>query len=156
MSEPNPNETAYENAPSKFELEFASDGASLESNEAKITATFVFVENEERKILVMKNERGWDIPGGHLEDGEELMAATDREVMEEASVSIKDAELLAFIKNGPTAMAVFKAKPAEVHEFVVNEVDPTSDRTWMDRDSFMEVYSGGDKTMMRQLLDALA
>ncbi len=149
------SETSYENTPSRFELIFANDGARLELAPGTITATFAFVLNEEGKLLTLQNERGWDIPGGHLDEGESVVDAMHREVLEEACVTIKDLKFFAFIKNNDTAMSVFTARPNEEKEFVPNAEDPTSDRTWMDIEDFKQVYSGGDKTMMFNLLSSL-
>ena len=148
-------ESDYVNTPSSFELLFAKDGISLETTAEKITATFAFVQNDDREILVMKNERGWDIPGGHLDENEDVLDATHREVLEEACVTIKNVGFFALIKNADTAMSVFRAEPVEEKEFVQNIEDPTSDRTWMSADQFMKVYSGGDKVMMSGLLAEL-
>jgi len=149
------SDSGYEDNPTKFKLGFAGDGFSLETSTEKVTATFAFVRDAMGKILTLKNERGWDIPGGHLDGDESVIDATHREVLEEASVTIKDLRFFAFILNGDTAMSVFTAVPDEIREFVVHEDDPTSDRTFMDVDKFMGVYSGGDKTMMKGLLDRL-
>jgi len=43
------------------------------------------------KIIAARNERGWDIPGGHLEEGEEPIDGIRREAEEEAGVSFIDA-----------------------------------------------------------------
>src|SRR3989344_1303899 len=43
------------------------------------------------KIIAARNERGWDIPGGHLEEGEEPIDGIRRETEEEAGVSFVDA-----------------------------------------------------------------
>lgn len=149
------SDSSYEDIPSRFKLAFAEDGYSLEAATEKVTATFAFVRDEMGKILALKNERGWDIPGGHLDDGESVIDATHREVLEEASVTIVNLQFFGFILNGDTAMSVFTADLDELKDFVVNDEDPTSDRTFMDTEEFMDVYSGGDKVMMRGLLDHL-
>lgn len=149
------SETGHENTPPRFELAFAEDGIALETAPETITATFAFVQDEKGNLLTLQNERGWDIPGGHLDEGETLLDATHREVLEESCVTIKDVEFFALIKNGDTAMSVFLAKPDEIKEFVPNEEDPTSDRTWMSIEDFKLAYSGGDKTMMFNLLAKL-
>lgn len=149
------SEIGYESNPSRFQLAFAEDGAAIEAATETITATFAFVINSNGELLTLQNERGWDIPGGHIDDDEGVLDATHREVLEEACVTISDPQFYAFIKNGDTAMAVFLAKPDEEREFVPNSEDPTSDRTWMKIDDFKQVYSGGDKTMMFSLLDRI-
>lgn len=145
----------YENETPQFELELLPEGTRVEDIEQTVTATFAFVQNEAGEILTLKNERGRDIPGGHLDGDETVIEATHREVLEEGCVSITDLELFAVIKNGPTAMAVFRAKPTEIHKFKPDEVDPTSDRAWMTKADFRAEYSGGDTDMMDRLLAAL-
>ena len=149
------SETGYEDNPSKFELFFAEDGAALETAKETITAAFVFIQDEHDDLLVMKNERGFDIAGGHREGDETIEETAHREALEEACATIDDLTFYAFIKNGDTAMAVFTASPIEIREFIPDEDDPTSDRTLMSVADFRQAYSGGDKTMMNKLLDRL-
>lgn len=48
------------------------------------------VINEHNEILVIKNpQRGWELPGGHLEKEESLPEAVIREVKEETGVDIE-------------------------------------------------------------------
>ncbi len=52
------------------------------------------IENEEGKILLIKSpDRGWEIPGGQVEEGESLTDALIREVKEETGIDIKVNEL---------------------------------------------------------------
>lgn len=46
--------------------------------------------NEENQILLIKSPlRGWEIPGGQIENGETIREGVIREVKEEAGVNIK-------------------------------------------------------------------
>ncbi len=54
-----------------------------------ITSVHAFCFHEEKLLMVNLNDRGWDFPGGHIEDGETAEACICREVMEEAYVTGK-------------------------------------------------------------------
>lgn len=63
-----------------------------------ITAVFLvgFVDG---KIIAIKNERGWDIPGGHVESTDlNLKDALMREIDEEAGASIQETEPYAIVQ----------------------------------------------------------
>jgi 8-oxo-dGTP diphosphatase len=52
-------------------------------------AASVAVVNSENKILLVKNwKRGWEFPGGYVENGESIKAAAIREVKEEAGIEV--------------------------------------------------------------------
>ncbi|SDZ41247.1 mutator mutT protein [Evansella caseinilytica] len=54
-----------------------------------ITAGAVIL-NEEAQILLKKDpKRGWELPGGHVEQGETIKAAVIREVKEETGIDIE-------------------------------------------------------------------
>ena len=41
-------------------------------------------------VLLLKNEKGWDLPGGHLKQGEDPVDGLKREVFEETGISMSD------------------------------------------------------------------
>lgn len=48
------------------------------------------IENNEGKILMVKSpDRGWEIPGGQVEEGESLTDALKREIKEESGIDIE-------------------------------------------------------------------
>jgi len=52
------------------------------------------VRNSEDQILLVKHHlRGWELPQGRIEEGESLIFALSREVLEEAGVTISHAKL---------------------------------------------------------------
>lgn len=65
-------------------------------DQSRITGAFVlaFVGNE--LVLTQLKERGWDIPGGHLEPGESPADAMKRELYEEAGAVIDQYGLLGY------------------------------------------------------------
>jgi 8-oxo-dGTP pyrophosphatase MutT (NUDIX family) len=61
-----------------------------------ITSALALVFAGNRLLLTNLSQRGWDIPGGHLEAGETPEAAMQREVFEEAGVTLKDVRPFAY------------------------------------------------------------
>lgn len=53
----------------------------------KITTVCAFLraKDEPSKLVIIKNERGYDVPGGHIEHNESPVVALHREAKEEAS-----------------------------------------------------------------------
>ena len=63
---------------------------------AAITSALALAFDGERILMTNLRQRGWDIPGGHLEPGETPEAAMRREVMEEAGAQLADVRLLGY------------------------------------------------------------
>lgn len=54
-----------------------------------IVAVSALITNPEGKaLMILSPKRGWEIPGGQVEVGEDLLAALQREVWEETGVTI--------------------------------------------------------------------
>ncbi len=59
-----------------------------ESIEDKMTSVASFITNNNNLLLVYVRSRGWDIPGGHIDNGESIFEAAQRELIEEAGIEI--------------------------------------------------------------------
>jgi 8-oxo-dGTP diphosphatase len=60
----------------------------------QIVAVAGLVKNSQDEVLLVRHpRRGWEIPGGQVEEGENLIHALKREVKEEAGVDIGVGEL---------------------------------------------------------------
>jgi ADP-ribose pyrophosphatase YjhB (NUDIX family) len=81
----------------KFFIKYV-DKYTIISNVDSISSVFLLALKDS-KILAIKNERGWDISGGHVEEGETPEEALIREIQEEAGASFLDAKLLAVVES---------------------------------------------------------
>jgi len=55
-----------------------------------IVAVGALVRNNHNQILLVKTERrGWELPGGQVEQGEDIFSALGREIEEESGVKIR-------------------------------------------------------------------
>lgn len=74
------------------------------------------VRNDNSEILLVKHHiRGWELPQGRVEEGETLIFALSREVLEEAGVTISHAKLAVIwskISNPATIILCFTARYA--------------------------------------------
>jgi len=78
----------------------ASDD-EVPNEDTEITAKVCLHRNS--MILLLKNEKGWDLPGGHLKKGEGVEDGLRREVYEETGLNIEDIEMV----NSPTGKKRF-------------------------------------------------
>ncbi|TFD99490.1 NUDIX hydrolase [Jeotgalibacillus salarius] len=65
-------------------------------DEKSITSVHGFCFHKGQVMLVNLNHRGWDIPGGHVDEGETPLQAFQREVMEEGYVE-GDCRMIGYI-----------------------------------------------------------
>jgi len=66
--------------------------------DAKISQVSAFCVSDAGLILIIKNEHGWGLPGGHPEENETVSQALEREVWEEAGVVIKSRQLVGYVE----------------------------------------------------------
>ena len=73
---------------------------TFEYPEDKVTSTWVIAFTEDRKIIVVEIDRWYDIPWGHVQDGDsDFIDTVRREAMEEAYVHLKDIELSTVVES---------------------------------------------------------
>jgi 8-oxo-dGTP pyrophosphatase MutT (NUDIX family) len=99
---------------------------------------------KDESLLVIENQRGFELPGGHLEHGEDYEAAFKREVIEEACIHIANIELLGYIRVEPLVKnSLSKYPPVSYMSFCSSEVKST------------EVYSPKFECVSRKYISPL-
>jgi 8-oxo-dGTP diphosphatase len=61
-----------------------------------VTCSFVLAFKGDKLLLTNLNGRGWDIPGGHIEQGETLEEAARRELLEETGAHVDNINFLGY------------------------------------------------------------
>ena len=93
------------------------------------------------KIIAARNERGWDLPGGHVEAKDaNLVEALKREVDEEAGAIVGDVKPYAImrVKGKEKAMLFYASKNCRLVEFIPKE--DAFERELMTIPEFIEKY----------------
>ena len=79
-----------------------------------IVSAAVIVMNEKQEILLLRGpKRGWEMPGGQVEEGESLKAAAIRETMEETGIEVEILSFCGIFQNVQKSICntLFLAKP---------------------------------------------
>ena len=121
-----------------------------------ITAVCGVIQPKEalEKIIVIKNSRGYDLPGGHVEPHEHYLNTFHRELREEANATIINTltpfAILHSDKETPKKTAVLFCKGiASMGSFYPNT--EIFERKLMTPEDFLACY-GGNKALMDYLL----
>ena len=65
-----------------------------------IVAVMGIVHNSEDQVLLTRNpRRGWEPPGGQVENGEDVLTALKREILEETGIVVETGKLVAIYSN---------------------------------------------------------
>jgi 8-oxo-dGTP diphosphatase len=111
------------------------------------------VRNAQDEVLLIRHhKRGWEIPQGHVEEGEDLVAALHREVREEAGVEIEIGPLAAIwsMVSPPTALIFAFLGRYQGGELAASE--DSLEAGWFPESEAAEKISS---TVMRERLNAL-
>ena len=121
---------------------------------AKVTAVAV-VACLGNKILFIRNNRGWDIPGGHIETTDEsIEKATQRELLEEACAQCHPPQLVGYLvsdlyPDSKTYIAILRTEVTCLLEF--SPQHETIERKLILPEECIELYYG-NPTLMKKLL----
>lgn len=115
-------------------------------DKSKITSVFAFILDQSNNILVIENKktnRGFEIPGGHVENQESPEAALYRECYEESYTKVKEAQPIVLYEildplatKYPTQsyQCFYLAKVQSMDPFVEN--DEIRSRSFLNPESF--------------------
>lgn len=120
-------------------INFIDKNSLPDSN--SITAVFL-VGFVGEKIIAIRNERGWDIPGGHVESTDlSLKNALIREVDEEANTSFEKAKLYAIVQfeGKEKAMLFYTSNNCNLSNFIPKE--DSFERELMTISDFVSKYN---------------
>ena len=70
----------------------------FQTTSEKYTQVSAYVFNENNQLLIVKNGSTWTIPGGHPEKGETKLETLEREIMEEACITLKEINYLGAVE----------------------------------------------------------
>lgn len=79
-----------------------------------IVSAATIVLNEQNEILLLKGpRRGWEMPGGQVEEGESIKEAAVRETKEETGIDVEIIKFCGIFQNveGSICNTLFLAKP---------------------------------------------
>lgn len=111
------------------------------------------IRNEQNQLLLVKHHiRGWELPQGRVEEGESLIFALCREVLEEAGVTISHAKLaVVWSKISPPATLIccFSARYAS------GELTPSEETPCVEWCTEEEVEKRISHPVNRDRIDAL-
>ena len=136
--------------PAQFTHQFLGPAETIPPQE-DISAVFL-VAFKDGKILAARNERTWDVPGGHREGGEDPLTALKREVLEESGAQVQDAVPYAVLASATSSkvMVFFASKAINLVEFVLSE--DALERDLLDPEELLRRYNG-DKDLLRALIE---
>ncbi|MDF2963592.1 MAG: ADP-ribose pyrophosphatase [Paenibacillus sp.] len=78
-----------------------------------VTAAAVVLNQENKILLINGPKRGWEIPGGRVEEGESLSSAVIRETKEETGIEIEIINFCGIFQNvkGSVCSTLFLGRP---------------------------------------------
>jgi len=136
---------------------FTHIGSSFLPDFSQVTSVAAIPFTSDGKLVVVNlRHRGLDMPGGHVEPFETTPEETmNREVMEEACMTIRDSVLVDVIESDyfddrKSYMLLYAAYVDEFKEFVPN--DESSERLTISIEDFIQRYTAWDKALIHDVI----
>ena len=118
-----------------------------------IIAAGLLVERGDQVLLVRTERRGWEFPGGQIEEGESLLDGVVREVLEEANIKAIADRLVGVYSNLSASRVIFDF----LGSWISGEAkvgDETIDVSWVKKREAREVIEHpGYSRRLQQLLE---
>lgn len=86
------------------------------------TAAFCVVSHEGKLLLVQNKTRSWELPGGHIDEGESIEAALIRETLEESGAVIESLTIFGYKVVLPKSPIPYRDKPGQSYPFPISYV----------------------------------
>ena len=119
------------------EILINNDNLSTDEIDEIVTRTKGLIINDNDEIILGYSNKVYQFPGGHLEEGEELIECLLREVREETGIEINNKELTPFIKityYSKNYRGSGKNRENNIYYYVIN----TNDNYNLDNTSYDE------------------
>lgn len=138
-----------------FEIKFLNSQEKIPSPQ-DVSAVFL-IALRKGNIVAIRNHRGWDLPAGHIEEGEGVFEALQREVREEASMSFENSIPFVMVvsnsqdpKYQGKCMIGFATKEFVFDDFIT--APDSEERKIMPIEEFLSRYEQ-DKITMRLMIE---
>ena len=103
-----------------------------------IVAACALVANARGDILLINSpRRGWEVPGGQVEEGESLIAGVQREILEETGVTAKIGVLTGVYSNVKAPTKVIFAFLGSYQSGQLTTSPESSEVRWFPRDTVL-------------------
>jgi 8-oxo-dGTP diphosphatase len=118
-----------------------------------VAAVTLIIDKFGRVLMVSNPDRGWECPGGRIEEGEDIIGGLRREVFEETGAQVKVVQLAGVYSNLSTNMVVFSFLSTYVSGVLTTS--PESLQTeWVNRNECLKKVSHpGILARIRDMLD---
>ena len=92
----------------------------------------ILAQTAQRNALVHTDDTQYVVPGGKVEPGESLIAATHREIKEETNLNIDIVKKLGTVRNNKYKLHWFVCRPTDISLLQVVEPQKQKELKWVD------------------------